>query len=105
MLASPDPTYTTLGSDGATAIDPMDAVGWSSKTGFHSWPPFVDFQTPPEAVAAKYVRGSPATPATRATRPPMNGPRRRSSTPFSGSLSGEGFPSSPPAGRAAAQRA
>jgi hypothetical protein len=55
MLASPEPTYTTLGSDGATAIEPIEAVGWSSKTGFQSWPPFVDFQTPPEAVAAKYA--------------------------------------------------
>ncbi len=52
MLASPEPTQTTLGSDGATAIEPMDETGWSSKIDFHLPPPLTDFHTPPDAVAA-----------------------------------------------------
>jgi hypothetical protein len=52
MLASPDPTQITLGSDGATAIDPTDDTGWSSKIDSHSVPPLTDFQTPPAATAA-----------------------------------------------------
>ena len=51
MFASPEPTYTTFGSDGATAIDPMDDVDWSSKIGLNVRPPSVDFQTPPDAAA------------------------------------------------------
>ena len=52
MLASPDPTYTTFGSEGATAIEPIELTGCSSKTGFQRIPPSTDFHTPPEAVAA-----------------------------------------------------
>jgi hypothetical protein len=36
-----------FGSDGATAIDPIDPVGWSSKIGVHTRPKSVVFQTPP----------------------------------------------------------
>src|SRR5919204_6523260 len=64
-------------SDGATAIDPIEETGCSSKTDFHVAPPSADFQTPPDAVAAKYVDGSPAIPATRETRPPAAGPMLR----------------------------
>ena len=42
----------TFGSDGATAIEPIDEIGWSSKIGFQVAPPSLDFQTPPDAVAA-----------------------------------------------------
>jgi hypothetical protein len=52
MLASPDPTYTTLGSLGATAIDPIEEIGWSSNTDFQVVPPSLDIHTPPDAVAA-----------------------------------------------------
>ena len=41
-----------IGVDGATAIEPIEDTGCSSKTDFHDTPPSVDFQTPPEAVAA-----------------------------------------------------
>jgi hypothetical protein len=41
-----------LESDGETASEPMDAIGWSSKTGFQVMPLSALFQTPPEAVAA-----------------------------------------------------
>src|SRR5919201_1760870 len=64
-------------SDGATAIDPIEETGCSSKTDFHVAPLSVDVQTPPDAVAAKYVDGSPAIPATRETRPPAAGPMLR----------------------------
>src|SRR6185312_1100439 len=46
---SPVPTYTTFGSDGATAIDPMDCTGWLSKIAFQCAPPSVVFQRPPLA--------------------------------------------------------
>lgn len=52
MFASPLPTYTTLGSLGATAMLPALLVGWSSKMGFHVKPASADFHTPPDAVAA-----------------------------------------------------
>src|SRR5262245_46540661 len=66
-----------LALEGATAMDPIDAMGWSSKIDFQLWPASVDFQTPPEAVAALKVRWSPGTPTARETRPPAAGPRRR----------------------------
>src|SRR5437764_7994182 len=66
-----------LRSDGAIAIEPIDDTGWSSNTDFHVAPASVDVQTPPDAVAAKYVDGSPAMPATRDTRPPAAGPMLR----------------------------
>ena len=31
------------------ASAPIDATGWSSKTGFQVSPPLTDFQTPPAA--------------------------------------------------------
>ncbi len=66
-----------FGSEGAIASEPIDEIGWSSKTEFHVTPPSVDFHTPPDAVAAQYVVGSPGTPAARETRPPAAGPMRR----------------------------
>src|SRR5688500_12636254 len=88
MLASPDPTQTTLGSEGATATEPIEETGWSSKIGDHERPPLVDFHTPRAAVAAEKTSGSPGTPATRETRPPAAGPTSRYSRPASGPLSG-----------------
>ena len=45
---SPVPTYTTLGSDGATAMAPIEpAVRNLSAIGRHVRPPSVVFQTPP----------------------------------------------------------
>jgi hypothetical protein len=41
-----------LGSEGATAIEPIELTGCSSKTGFQRIPPSSDFHTPPDAVAA-----------------------------------------------------
>ena len=42
------PTYTTLGSDSATASAPTEPVpSWPSVTGFQSAPPFVVLKTPP----------------------------------------------------------
>src|SRR5438270_10627693 len=64
-------------SDGAIASEPIEETGCSSNTDFHVAPASVDVQTPPDAVAAKYVDGSPATPATRDTRPPAAGPMLR----------------------------
>jgi hypothetical protein len=46
MLASPEPAYTTFGSESATAIEPIEFVGWSSKIGFQVLPPFSLFHTP-----------------------------------------------------------
>ena len=36
----------------AMAMEPMEAIGSSSKTDFHACPPSFDFHTPPEAVPA-----------------------------------------------------
>src|SRR5215210_606843 len=59
------------------AMEPIEEMGWSSKTGFQESPPSSDFQTPPEAVAAKKTLGLPGTPAARDTRPPQAGPMSR----------------------------
>jgi hypothetical protein len=37
----------TFGSDGATAMAPIDPVGWSSKIGAQMRPKSVVFHTPP----------------------------------------------------------
>jgi hypothetical protein len=41
-----------LGSEAATAIEPIEETGCSSKIGLQRSPPSIDFQTPPEAEAA-----------------------------------------------------
>src|SRR5207247_5583238 len=46
-LPSPVPTQTRFGLDGASAMAPTDAVGWSLKTASQELPPSVVFQTPP----------------------------------------------------------
>src|SRR6185437_16169512 len=74
--ASPVPTHTILGSEGATARAPIAATGSLSKIGVQRLPPSVDFHTPPDAPAYQ-VSGSPGTPATAATRFPTAGPRKR----------------------------
>ena len=40
-----------FGSEGATAMEPMEPVGWSSKIGTHVRPASVVFQTPPFTAA------------------------------------------------------
>ena len=75
--ASPVPTQTVFGSEGATARAPIAATCWLSKIGAHLKPPSVDFHTPPEDAPAYQVSGSPGTPATAATRLPTCGPRKR----------------------------
>jgi len=49
---SPVPTYTVLGSEGATATAPTDATCISSNTGFQVLPAFVVFHTPPSGMPA-----------------------------------------------------
>ena len=70
-LASPVPTQTTSGSDGATATSPTEATGWSSKTGAQESPSLTVFQTPPDAAATYIVAGRLSTTATAVTRPLM----------------------------------
>ena len=68
---SPVPTQTTFGSEGSSAIAPMDWTGCLSKTGLNVVPPSSDFHTPPEAEPTNRVilpSGS-ARPATAAMRP------------------------------------
>src|SRR6266478_4203781 len=50
-LASPVPTQTTDGFEGATATAPRETVSSWSKTGFQAVPLLTVFQSPPEAVA------------------------------------------------------
>ncbi len=47
MNASPVPTQTMSGLDGATVTSPIDCVVWPSKIGSKVVPLFVVFQTPP----------------------------------------------------------
>ena len=74
---SPVPTQTTFGSDGSSAIAPMDWTGCLSKTGLNVVPPSSDFQTPPEAAPTNSVTlpSSSTRPATAAMRP-LIGPSR-----------------------------
>ena len=52
MFASPVPTHTTPGFDGATAMSPIDIIASArSKIGVHDVPWFVIWKTPPLAVA------------------------------------------------------
>ena len=44
---SPVPTHTTLGSEGATAMEPIEVVASLSKIGVHVVPLLIDFHTPP----------------------------------------------------------
>ena len=53
MNASPVPTHTTLASEGAIAMEPIEATDWSSKMGSQWWPPSVERKTPPEAAPKK----------------------------------------------------
>ncbi len=46
---SPVPTQTTFGSEGATAMAPMEPASSWSKTGVQWVPPSVDLNTPPPA--------------------------------------------------------
>src|SRR5947207_3317014 len=52
MLASPVPTQTMFGFDGASAIAPMEATASFSKMGFHDSPPSLVRKTPPAAAPA-----------------------------------------------------
>ena len=52
MLASPVPTQTIRGSDGATATSPMAADGALSNIGAQVVPSFSVFHSPPDAEAA-----------------------------------------------------
>jgi hypothetical protein len=51
LFASPVPTHTISGFDGATATSPIDMLDWLSKIGSNVVPPFVVFQSPPDADA------------------------------------------------------
>src|SRR5690349_25132398 len=52
LLASPVPTQTTSGFDGATSTAPTVPARTESKTGVQVTPAFVVFQTPPVAAPA-----------------------------------------------------
>ncbi len=77
MSASPVPTHTTRGSDGATASAPTDGFTVSGHAGSHVSPAFSVFHTPPATAPNQNVRGSPATPDAASARPARNGPIMR----------------------------
>src|ERR1700679_3132555 len=66
-----------LGSEGATAIAPIDCVGCESKIGFQVRPSSSVFPTPPLTTPDKKVCGLPGTPVIARVRPPRNGPTNR----------------------------
>ena len=78
MKLSPVPIHTTFGSDGATAMAPIEAASCRSKMGSQPTPPSLLRHRPPEAAPAYQVSGSPGTPATAETRLPI-GPMWRNS--------------------------
>src|SRR5512140_2026822 len=59
----------TFGSEGATAMAPIDKTALSSKTGVHVTPPLVVLKTPPTAPATYIVSGSPGSPTNTGVRP------------------------------------
>jgi len=52
MHDSPVPAQTMLGSEGATAMSPIELTGWSSKIGSQLMPPSVVLKMPPDAEPA-----------------------------------------------------
>ncbi len=52
IQVSPVPAHTMLGLDGATASEPMDDTGWSSKMGLQVVPASSDLKIPPDAEPA-----------------------------------------------------
>src|SRR6266851_1298608 len=86
LLASPEPTHTMDGSDGARVMSPIVGTLSLSKSGSQVVPAFVVFHTPPEAMPTKTILGSLSTTAKSSTRPPMMaGPNSRNCKPFSAS--------------------
>src|ERR1700727_2439772 len=63
-----------FGSEGATAIDPIDPVGCPSNIGFQVCPKSVVFQTPPFVAAIKNTFGCAGIPSTATVRPALKGP-------------------------------
>src|SRR5919106_2245768 len=66
---SPVPTQTTSGLAWLMARAPIEATGWSSKTGVQVSPPLTDFQTPPVAVPVQRMSGFAFTTSMAAMRP------------------------------------
>src|SRR5713226_2806249 len=80
LFASPVPTHTTDGSDGAIAMSPIVDTLSLSKIGSQVVPLFVVFQTPPEAVPTNTMFGLLSTTAKSSMRPPIvAGPISRNS--------------------------
>src|SRR5260370_3985832 len=71
LLASPDPTHTMDGSDGARVMSPLVGTLSLSKSGSQVLPAFVVFHTPPESMPTIPLFGSLSSPARSSTRPPM----------------------------------
>ena len=71
MFASPEPTQTMFGSDGAMAMSPIESADASrSKVVVQVTPLFTLLNTPPDAVPTKIVDGLPGTASMSSMRPP-----------------------------------
>src|SRR5580700_10424687 len=68
-----------LGSLAATAIAPIDWVGWLSKMGCQVRPASSVFHTPPLTAPTQKTFGCEGTPTTARVRPPRSGPIMRHS--------------------------
>src|SRR6185295_8317123 len=68
-LPSPVPTQTTEEFVGSIATAPIEATGWSSKTGSQVRPALTDFQTPPVAEPTQITEGSRGSESIEAIRP------------------------------------
>ena len=71
LFASPEPTQTMFGSDGAMAMSPIESADASrSKVVVQVTPLFTLLNTPPDAVPTKIVDGLPGTASMSSMRPP-----------------------------------
>src|SRR5262249_51776066 len=71
LFASPVPTQTRFGSEGAIAMSPIDkAVPSRSNTGVHVTPLLTLLNTPPDPVPTKMIDAFPGSASTSSMRPP-----------------------------------
>ena len=91
-MFSPEPTQTTIGSDGAKVTQPIENEPWSSKVGVKVTPALCVVQTPPAAVAITQCVASDGSTARSMMRPlVIAGPIERSSRPLQSSSRGSAF--------------
>src|SRR5271165_7378058 len=96
LFASPVPTQTMEGSEGAVAMSPIVETPSLSNTGSQVVPLLVVFHTPPDATPTNTMFGLLSTTAKSSMRPPITaGPSSRNSNPLNLSFAGGASPFAP----------